>query len=75
MYLEKLNILDISQHGFTAKNSTITALAEATRYFHEAFNKRENFIRLFFGLRHAFEMVVHGLLNQNSIKYVVAVLA
>jgi hypothetical protein len=64
-FLEKNNLLNPRQHGFTKKRSTTTAVTNFICEVHEALDNKNNAIGIFYDYSKAFDTINHRILLEK----------
>lgn len=64
-FLEKNSLLNPRQHGFTKKRSTMTAITEFICEVHEAMDKKNNAVGIFYDYSKAFDTINHRILLEK----------
>ena len=64
-FLEKNNLLNSRQHGFTRKRSTTTAITTFVCEVHEAIDKKMNAVGIFYDYSKAFDTISHRILLEK----------
>ncbi|KAK9877338.1 hypothetical protein WA026_017732 [Henosepilachna vigintioctopunctata] len=67
-YLEEIEHICKSQHGFRNKRSTLTALTNLTEIIYSSIDNNQSVVAIFLDLCKAFDMVVHTILLQKLSK-------